>query len=143
MALAARLRALDDHVLGRPDAEPRVLAPRPASGTWAWTVHLRDDLAAWPAVDRGRFALAVMLLGAGSVAMLAWAVPWSLVPLGAFVGAFLSRRVRDALRWLCVLGALLNVFAWAYLVDLLPSSALLLLAAVAAPGVHPFRADDH
>ena len=143
MALATRLRALDEHVLGRPDAERQVLAPRPASGTWAWTVHLRDDVAAWPAVARGRFALTVMLLGAATAVMLAWAVPWSLVPLAAFVGAFVSRRFRDSLRWLCVLGALLNVFAWAYVVDLLPSSALLLLAAAAAPGVHPFRADDH
>lgn len=129
MGLTARLRGLDQYVLG-PAPAPAPRAVRPSSQKIA---KLQEDWRAWSVAERGRFVGACVLLLLGTAAQAAFLVPWAVVSVGTLLTVLFSRRCRDTLRLLCYLAALLNVFAFFYVLVLLPSSLLLGLAGFLAP----------
>ncbi len=82
-----------------------------------------------------RFVLCLAALAVGVALALAFGLfpLWLLLPAATIPGAALSRRWRSVLREVCFLSSALNVLAFAYIVPLLPTAALFILAGLLAP----------
>jgi hypothetical protein len=124
-----RLKALDTRVLGQSDA--------PSGGSSVRRVHgrhkLREDLADWGRRGQVRFWLGWAFGGVGVALSLVLLVPWSFASLLTWCLVPLSRRLRDSMRLLWWLFAVVNALAGFYAILLLPSSVAFAIGAATSP----------